>query len=161
MQGEYKVSRTTDGHSTSRLKEIWCQQWTNFDRLTATANRWTEISNCKGNTVTYEVSMQHPVGMNVVNAVEYLIQKWLHHALWDIHHFLVCLCRPVVLYYMLPIQHHKMQQPIANNVPVYSKAMKQLFSRQCHAIMLPITLVAQMGVRVYLHIVCQTKRPII
>jgi len=75
MQGEYKVSRTTDGHSTSRLKEIRCQQWIKFDRLTASVNRWTKISNCNGKAVTYEISMQHPVGMNVVNAVEYLIQK--------------------------------------------------------------------------------------
>lgn len=57
--------------------------------------------------MTYKISVKDPVGMNIMNAVENLVQKWLHHSLWNVHHFLVGFCRSVELDDMLKLQQDK------------------------------------------------------
>jgi hypothetical protein len=38
---------------------------------------------------TYKISVQHPVGMQVVNAIEYLVQQGFNHCFGDHHRLLV------------------------------------------------------------------------
>ena len=47
---------------------------------------------------THQVSVEHPVGMEVVDSIQYLVQQRLHHALGHLHRVLLApLDRTVVL----------------------------------------------------------------
>ena len=62
---------------------------------------------------THQVSVEHPVGMEVVDSIQYLVQQRLHHALGHLHRVLLApLDRTVVFDDVLRRKEDGVNKPV-------------------------------------------------
>jgi len=71
---------------------------------------------------TYQITMQNPVWMQIVNAIKNLVQQRLHHVLGRADWLFVCFCRTMELYDML---HNSPKKSLHNESANQTKSINQ------------------------------------